>query len=123
MPASLKPKETEKGVSLQIWSDPTCKSSVDVSLNVDVAGSMGKLVMRYRLVFAAFPLLVVALVLREQFSAYDSTGESLSVQPLDRLMDRRNLHDLFRGSGSLSGEVSPPRHRGLDRPCPDADRI
>lgn len=30
--------------------------------------------MRYRTVFAAFPLLVVALVLRKQFKVYDETG-------------------------------------------------
>ena len=75
MPPALKPHETNKGVSLQIWSDPTCNSTVDVSLNVDIAGSLGKLVMRYRLVFAAFPILVVALVLRKQFSEYDETGK------------------------------------------------
>jgi glycosylphosphatidylinositol deacylase len=30
--------------------------------------------MRYRTVFAAFPLVVVALVLRKQFKVYDATG-------------------------------------------------
>ena len=75
MPPPLRAQAITKGVSLQLWSDPTCNSSVDFSLKVDVAGSMGKLVMRYRLVFAAFPLLVVALVLRKQFSVYDDTGE------------------------------------------------
>lgn len=63
------------GLSLQIWSDPTCDSPMEVSLSVDIMGSAGKLVMRYRTVFAAFPLLVVALVLRKQFQVYDATGE------------------------------------------------
>jgi glycosylphosphatidylinositol deacylase len=77
MPPPLKARKSGNGVSLQFWFDPTCNTSVDLSLKVDIAGSMGKLFMRYRTVFAAFPLLVVALVLRKQFSVYDSTGMSL----------------------------------------------
>lgn len=75
MPPPLRAQAVDNGVSLQFWSDPTCRSSIDVSLKVDMAGSMGKLVMRYRMVFAAFPLLVVALVLRKQFQLYDETGK------------------------------------------------
>lgn len=74
MPPPLRASAGNNGVSLQFWSDPTCNSSIDVSLEVDIAGSMGKLVMRYRMVFAAFPLLVIALVLRKQFQIYDDTG-------------------------------------------------
>lgn len=66
------------GLSLQIWLDPTCDSSMQITLKVDVLGSLGKLWMRYRIVFAAFPLLVVALVLRHQFRAYDDTGVFIS---------------------------------------------
>lgn len=75
MPPSLSAQTVNNGVSLQFWSDPTCNSSIDVSMNVDVPGSMGKLVMRYRMVFAAFPLVIVALVLRKQFKVYDDSGE------------------------------------------------
>lgn len=75
MPPSLRAQTAHEGVSLQIWSDSTCSSSIDISLKVDIAGSLGKLVMRYRMVFAAFPLLVIALVLRKQFQLYDQTGE------------------------------------------------
>ena len=74
MPPPLRPQAVNNGVSLQFWSDPTCNSSIDVSMNVDVPGSMGKLVMRYRMVFAAFPLVIVALVLRRQFKIYDDSG-------------------------------------------------
>ena len=74
MPPPLRPQGVNNGVSLQFWSDPTCNSSIDVSMNVDVPGSMGKLVMRYRMVFAAFPLVIVALVLRRQFQMYDDSG-------------------------------------------------
>ena len=77
MPPPLRAQAANNDLSLQLWSDPSCNSSVNVSLDIDVAGSMGKLVMRYRLVFAAFPLLVVALVLRKQFKTYDETGKKL----------------------------------------------
>lgn len=79
MPPPLRAHAANDGISLQFWSDPTCNSSIDVSLRIDVAGSMGKLVMRYRVVFAAFPILVVALVLRKQFKVYDESGKTLEI--------------------------------------------
>ncbi len=78
VPPPLQAHAAADGLSLQFWTDPTCNSSIDVSLNVDVAASMGKLVMRYRLVFAAFPILVVALVLRKQFTIYDGSGRYIA---------------------------------------------
>ena len=78
MPPSLKYKAIQDGLTLQFWTDPTCNSSIKMSLNVDVSGSLGKLYMRYRTAFAAFPLLVVALVLRKQFRVYDETGIFMS---------------------------------------------
>ncbi|TKA30091.1 hypothetical protein B0A50_02810 [Salinomyces thailandicus] len=78
MPPSLSGKGASEGLSLQLWTDPTCNSTVKISLTVDLVGSAGKLVMRYRTVFAAFPLLVVAIVLRKQFKVYDSTGVFMS---------------------------------------------
>ncbi|KAI7255173.1 PGAP1-domain-containing protein, partial [Hortaea werneckii] len=78
MPPPLSGKGASEGLSLQLWTDPTCNSTVKVSLTVDLVGSAGKLVMRYRTVFAAFPLLVVAIVLRKQFKVYDATGVFMS---------------------------------------------
>jgi glycosylphosphatidylinositol deacylase len=77
MPPALAGHKTS-GLSLQIWSDPTCDSSIEINLRLDVIGSLGKLWMRYRIVFAAFPLFVVALVLRQQFRVYDDTGMFIS---------------------------------------------
>ncbi|KAI9706973.1 MAG: GPI inositol deacylase [Bogoriella megaspora] len=74
MPPPLQGISAAEGLSLQIWTDPTATSSLKISLKLDFIGSVGKLVMRYRTVSAAFPLLVVALVLRKQFIAYDATG-------------------------------------------------
>jgi hypothetical protein len=78
MPPALHAKQPSNGLSLQIWSDPTCDSSVEINLNVDILGSVGKLWMRYRIVFAAFPILVVTLILRQQFRTYDETGVFMS---------------------------------------------
>jgi glycosylphosphatidylinositol deacylase len=78
LPPVLHSKQPSNGLSLQIWSDPTCSSSVGVTLKVDVFGSLGKLWMRYRIVFAALPLLIVTLVLRQQFRTYDATGVFIS---------------------------------------------
>jgi glycosylphosphatidylinositol deacylase len=78
MPPAYFAKQPSTGLSLQLWSDPTCPSSLQVSLEVDILGSLGKLWMRYRIVFAAFPLFVVALVLRQQFMTYDETGIFMS---------------------------------------------
>ncbi|KAK0276000.1 GPI inositol deacylase [Friedmanniomyces endolithicus] len=78
MPPPLSGKGASEGLSLQLWTDPTCDSTVKVTLSVDIVGSAGKLVMRYRTVFASFPLLVVAIVLRKQFKVYDATGVFIS---------------------------------------------
>lgn len=78
LPQALHSKHPSNGLSLQMWTDPTCNNTVQVTLDVDVLGSMGKLWMRYRIVFAAFPLLIVALVLRQQFRTYDATGVFIS---------------------------------------------
>ncbi|KAI0132351.1 GPI inositol-deacylase-like protein [Xylariales sp. AK1849] len=74
VPPPMKAKRSQDGLSFQFWTDPTCDSGLSLRLAVDPLGSLGKLVIRYRTVFAAFPLLVVTLVLRKQFRVYDSTG-------------------------------------------------
>lgn len=74
MPPPLRQEAAAEGVSLRLWTDPTCKNTIDLSLDVDLLGSLGKLVMRYRTLFATFPLLVVAIVLRKQFAIFDNSG-------------------------------------------------
>ena len=66
------------GITFEIWADSTCNSALEVSIHADLRGSFGKLVMRYRTIFAVFPLLVVAMTLRKQFRVYDNTGIFLS---------------------------------------------
>ncbi|KAF2089674.1 PGAP1-domain-containing protein [Saccharata proteae CBS 121410] len=76
MPPPFRGKNGGKsaGLNLQLWSDPTCESATEITLKVDIIGSMGKLWMRYRTVFATFPLVAVALILRKQFRVYDETA-------------------------------------------------
>ncbi|CAG8895645.1 unnamed protein product [Penicillium egyptiacum] len=74
MPPAISEQAALGGVSFHLWTDPTSESTVDISLQVDLTSSLGELVMRYRTIFAAFPLLVVALVLRKQFQVYDESG-------------------------------------------------
>jgi len=95
MPPPLSGKGASEGLSLQLWTDPVCNSTVHVSLKVDVLGSVGKLVMRYRTVLAAFPLLVVAIVLRKQFKVYDTSGVFMSFsQSMDQCI-RTSLPAIF----------------------------
>lgn len=75
LPPPLKVNGPSKGLALQIWSDPTCATTLNVTMKVDWLGSLGKLWMRYRTVFATFPILVVSVVLRKQFKIYDRTGK------------------------------------------------
>ncbi|KKA26074.1 hypothetical protein TD95_000351 [Thielaviopsis punctulata] len=62
------------GLSLQLWIDPSCASQVRLDIRLDFIGSLGKMYMRYRTVFAAVPLAIVVLTLVCQFSLYNSTG-------------------------------------------------
>lgn len=95
MPPPLSGGGASEGLSLQLWTDPTANSTVLVSLKVDVLGSAGKLVMRYRNVFAAFPLLVVAIIVRKQFKVYDATGVFVSFsQSMDHCL-RTSLPAIF----------------------------
>ncbi|KAK6525608.1 GPI inositol deacylase [Arthrobotrys megalospora] len=90
MPEPLKPAE-RRGLTLQMWSDSTCNSPISISLTVDYVGSIGKLAIRYRTVFAAFPLLIVALVLRRQFQEYDATGIFITFNEGLELVLRQSL--------------------------------
>ncbi|GAO45923.1 PGAP1-domain-containing protein [Saitoella complicata NRRL Y-17804] len=81
----------QKGVTLQFWTDPSCSTPLSVIIKLDIRGSFGKLVMRFRTAFAAFPLIIICLTLRRQFVEYDggqafmSFAEGLSLVVRDTL--------------------------------------
>jgi glycosylphosphatidylinositol deacylase len=74
----------ERGVAFEIWADPMTGTEISISLKVDWLASLGQLYMRYRTVFAAFPLLIVTLALRKQFRVYDATGDFI---PFTKALD------------------------------------
>ncbi|KAF4547937.1 GPI inositol-deacylase-like protein [Elsinoe fawcettii] len=107
----LSSSHTEDGLSLQIWSDRTCNGSMALDLQVDLFGSAGKLYMRYRTVFAAFPLLVVALVLRKQFKIYNASGVFISfAESMDHCI-RTSLPLLFVALTFLALSLARTGHR------------
>jgi hypothetical protein len=65
-----------RGVTLQFWTDPICDGPLDIAVKFDFMGSLGKTVIRYRIALAAFPIAIVALCLKRQFSEYNSGGSS-----------------------------------------------
>ncbi|KAL9000380.1 MAG: hypothetical protein Q9169_000897 [Polycauliona sp. 2 TL-2023] len=102
MPPPLRSQAAANGLSLQFWTDPTCGSSIDVSVMVDISGSLGKLVIRYRTVFAAFPLVIVALVLRKQFKLYDDSGVFVTFMESMDFCSRTSMPLLFLALTVLS---------------------
>ncbi|KAI2469942.1 PGAP1-domain-containing protein [Annulohypoxylon bovei var. microspora] len=115
VPPPMRSTQADDGLSLQFWTDPTCDSSISIHITIDSLGSLGKLYMRYRTIFASFPLLVVALVLRKQFQVYDNTGvfipfsESLDFclrRSLPMLLLSMTLLSLSMGQSGSAGSKS-----------------
>ncbi|KAI0478773.1 GPI inositol-deacylase [Xylariaceae sp. FL0804] len=115
VPPPIKSRRSDEGLSLQFWTDPTCAEEISLKLTVDFTGSLGKLYMRYRTILASFPLLVVALVLRKQFRAYDTTGVFIPFsESLDSCL-RQSLPLLLLSMTFLSlsmGQSNSPEHKG-----------
>ena len=63
-----------RGLNLQIWQDPSCEEPLRLHLSLDLYSSLGKLVLRYRLVVVAWPVAIALLVLRRQLQVYHSGG-------------------------------------------------
>ncbi|KYK59672.1 hypothetical protein DCS_00806 [Drechmeria coniospora] len=133
VPPPLAPSADSTGLGLQLWSDPSRHTTLHVSLRFDMWASMGNLYMRYRTVFAAFPLLIVSMVLRKQFRVYDATGIFISFSAGLDLSLRRSIPMLLlsltlmstwldrvfaaleRGLAWPSGNVSPAGSPSFDR--------
>ncbi|GAP93268.1 putative GPI inositol-deacylase [Rosellinia necatrix] len=116
VPPPINPSQNDNGLGLQIWTDPTRRSSVSIKLTVDPIGSLGKLYMRYRTVFASFPQLVVGLVLRKQFRIHDNTGTFISFPESLGNCLQRSLPMLLLSMTFLSlsiGQSGPTDHRAI----------
>ncbi|KAI5290994.1 GPI inositol deacylase [Ascosphaera aggregata] len=113
MPPHLKGGPPVSGVSFQIWSDPSCATPVKVDLEIDVLGSLGKLTMGYRTIFASFLVLTIAFILRKQFQVYDTTGVFVSfLESLDLTL-RSSLPVFLLALTLLSTSLSSPSHSTL----------
>ncbi|KAK7207132.1 GPI inositol-deacylase [Myxozyma melibiosi] len=71
--------EQQQTLKLQIWRDPTTAcgerdEQVTLRVSVDMLGSLGNLVIRYRTATAALPLAIVGMVMLMQFNIYDASG-------------------------------------------------
>ncbi|GAA96257.1 uncharacterized protein L969DRAFT_14453 [Mixia osmundae IAM 14324] len=62
---------TRRGLSLMLWRDPTCEAPAAVFIRLDLLGSLAKLIVRYRMVLAAWPLAITLLTFRRQTTGYD----------------------------------------------------
>ncbi|KAH7327870.1 PGAP1-like protein-domain-containing protein [Stachybotrys elegans] len=105
LPPPMEPNPDD-GIAFTLWTDPSCGGTVSLHLNVDIFGSLGKLYMRYRTVFAAFPLLIVTLVLRKQFRVYDETGIFISFSQSLDLSLRQSIPLLLLSLTLLSMSMS-----------------
>ena len=110
MPPSLDLAQPRRdaGVSLEFWTDPTCNAPIEVTIKVNVLRSLGNLYMRYRTVFAAFPLLIVTLVLRKQFRVYDEQGIFISFSRSLDMSLRQSIPLLLLSLTLLSMSVRGP---------------
>ncbi|KAM3518287.1 hypothetical protein NHJ13051_008300 [Beauveria bassiana] len=123
MPPTMAHK-ANKGVVLEFFSDPTCKAPIKVTITFDILGSLGKLYMRYRTVFAAFPLLIVTLVLRKQFRVYDETGVFISFSESLDLSLRQSIPLLLLSLTLLATSIGvAPQVDTSRRGCPLADTV
>ncbi|CAG8516098.1 13117_t:CDS:10 [Cetraspora pellucida] len=69
---------SRRGLELQFWMDPTCSAPLSLDVELDLYGSLGKIVMRFQMVAAAFPFIIVVMTLRAQLREYDRGGPFLS---------------------------------------------
>ncbi|KAI7903837.1 PGAP1-like protein-domain-containing protein [Cokeromyces recurvatus] len=71
---SLVSSGSEKGLSLQVWMDPTCPDPLELDLYIDWYGSLGRLGFRNGIMLATFSYIVVMLVFATQIKCYNDTG-------------------------------------------------
>ncbi|KAG0220272.1 GPI inositol deacylase [Mortierella sp. NVP41] len=95
-----------KGVELHFWMDPTCPEPLSLTLKIDKYGSLGKVVIRYRMVVLAFTFVVVLLTLKAQVKEWVRTGEFM---PFGKTLSRLVRSTFWQFSVVLAG-VSVAQH-------------
>lgn len=75
--------ETTKGLTVNIWQDPNDPCAIQgISIRVNWLGSLGLLVMRYRMTVLAWTIGLGALIVCAQYQQYRLTG-TLSLLPME----------------------------------------
>lgn len=64
----------KRGIELQFWTDPSCPEPLSLDLHVDVYGSLGRVLIRYRMVVLVFTYMVVVLTVQSQFWNWNQDG-------------------------------------------------
>ncbi|CAG8433285.1 4166_t:CDS:10 [Diversispora eburnea] len=68
----------QRGLELKFWIDPTCSAPLSIDIELDLYGSLGKIVMRFQTVLVAFPYIIVIMTLRAQLREYNRGEPFLS---------------------------------------------
>ncbi|KAG0091157.1 GPI inositol deacylase [Podila epicladia] len=64
----------KRGIELHFWTDPSCPEPLSLDLHVDVYGSLGRVLIRYRMVVLVFTYMVVVLTVQSQFWNWNQDG-------------------------------------------------
>lgn len=64
----------KRGIELSFWTDPSCSEPLSLNLRVDVYGSLGRVLIRYRMVILVFAYMVVILTIQSQFRNWIQGG-------------------------------------------------
>lgn len=112
-------------INLQVWRDPACQTRL--SVRIDWYTSLGKLVLRYRAIAAAWPIILAFLCIRRQLletgaAPPSSFNEALvSVIRLD-LPRLSSLSVAIAVTQSLASAISQTHWRGLQNALLGTDR-
>lgn len=64
----------KRGIELQFWTDPSCPEPLSLDLHVDLYGSLGRVLIRYRMVVLVFTYMVVILTIQSQLCNWNQGG-------------------------------------------------
>ncbi|KAG0027331.1 GPI inositol deacylase [Podila clonocystis] len=64
----------KRGIELQFWTDLSCPEALSLDLHVDLYGSLGRVLIRYRMVVLVFTYMVVVLTIQSQFWNWRQDG-------------------------------------------------
>ena len=67
--------DRHRGLSLQVWMDPTCDEPLKIDLTIDWYGSAGRIGFRNGIMLLAYAFIMVMLVLVGQIHCYNKTGK------------------------------------------------